>query len=153
MRCRRAARRDVGRLREITVAAKAHWGHDLAWVERWVSGGDFPGVAVARGEARLVEVDGAIAGWSALQARGDVAWLEDLWVDPPYMGRGVGRTLFLDALGRAKAAGARSLEWEADLDAVGFYERMGGRRIRDSEVTELGRILPIMGVDLSAEND
>jgi GNAT superfamily N-acetyltransferase len=153
MRCRRAEPRDVGRLRKITVAAKAHWGHDLAWVERWVSAGDFPGVAVARGEARLIEVDGAVAGWSALQARGDVGWLEDLWVDPPYMGRGVGKALFLDAVARAKAAGAQSLEWEADPDAVGFYERMGGRRIRDSKVTELGRILPIMGVDLSAETD
>jgi GNAT superfamily N-acetyltransferase len=143
----------VARLHEITVAAKAHWGHDRAWVEGWVAAGDFPGVAVARGEARLIEVDGRVAGWSALQERGDVGWLEDLWVDPSYMGRGIGKALFLDALARAKAAGAHSLEWEADLDAVGFYERMGGRRVRDSEVTELGRILPIMAVDLSTRSD
>jgi len=152
MRCRRAEPRDVDRLREITVAAKAHWGHDLAWVESWVAAGDFPGVAVARGEARLVEVDAVVAGWSALQERGDVGWLADLWVDPPYMGRGVGRTLFLDAALRARAAGARSLEWEADLDAVGFYERMGGRHIRDSDVTELGRILPIMALELEPDS-
>jgi GNAT superfamily N-acetyltransferase len=149
MRCRRAEPRDVDRLRAITVAAKAHWGHDLAWVEGWVAAGDFPRVAVARGGAFLVEVDGIVAGWSATRQRGDVAWLEDLWVDPPSMGRGVGKTLFLDAVARARRAGARSLEWEADLDAVGFYERMGGRRVRDSDVTELGRILPIMALDLS----
>lgn len=149
MRSRSAERSDVERLHEITVAAKAHWGHDLAWVVNWVAAGDFASVAVARGDAWLVEIDGAIAGWSALQLRGDVAWLEDLWVDPPYMGRGVGRTLFRDATARATAAGARRLEWEADLDAVGFYERMGARRVRNSGVTELGRILPIMAVDLS----
>ena len=149
MRVRAAERADLERLREITVAAKAHWGHDLAWVGSWVAAGDFPGVAIERGEARLVEVDGVVAGWSALQPRGDVAWLEDLWVDPSYMGRGVGKALFLDAVARAKAAGAIRLEWEADLDAVGFYERMGGRRVRDSDVTELGRILPIMALDLA----
>jgi GNAT superfamily N-acetyltransferase len=149
MRLRRAEYGDVERLREITVAAKAHWGHDLAWVERWVAAGDFPAVAVARGEARLAEVDGAVAGWSALQPRGEVAWLEDLWVAPAFMGRGVGRALFRDAAARARAGGAGRLEWESDLDAVGFYERMGGRRIRDSDVTELGRILPVMALDLS----
>ena len=138
----------MGRLHEITVAAKAHWGHDLSWVRNWVTSGDFAGGAVARGEAWLVEVDGVIAGWSALQLRGAVAWLEDLWVDPSYMSRGVGRTLFLDATGRARAAGARRVEWESDLDAVGFYERMGARRIRDSDTTELGRILPVMALDL-----
>ena len=31
MKCRRAEPPDLNRLRAITVAAKAHWGHDLAW--------------------------------------------------------------------------------------------------------------------------
>ena len=149
MRLRPAHQGDVERLREITVAAKVHWGHDPGWVERWVAAGDFPAVAVARGEARLAELDDGVAGWSALQLRGEVAWLEDLWVAPACMGRGVGKALFLDAAARARAAGASRLEWESDLDAVGFYERMGARRVRDSEATELGRILPIMALDLS----
>ena len=139
----------MGRLDEITVAAKAHWGHDISWVANWVEAGEFARGAVARREAWLVEVDGKIAGWSALQLRGEIGWLEDLWVDPPYMGRGVGRALFLDAVGRAAAAGARRVEWESDVDAVGFYERMGARQIRDSSVTELGRILPVMALDLA----
>jgi GNAT superfamily N-acetyltransferase len=138
---------DLERLRQITIAAKAHWGHDLGWVESWVAAGDFPGVAVRRGEAYLVEVDGTVAGWAAVQPRGEVAWLEDLWVDPPYMGRGVGKTLFFEAVRRASAVGATRLEWEADLDAVGFYERQGARYLRDSPVTELGRVLPIMTFD------
>jgi len=146
---RNAERRDVERLNEITIAAKAHWGHDLSWVEQWVAAGDFAGVAVSHDEAWVVEIDGSIAGWSALQLRGEVAWLEDLWVDPAYMGRGVGTALFREATTRATRAGAQRMEWEADLDAVGFYQRMGGRPVRDSDVTELGRILPIMAFDLS----
>jgi GNAT superfamily N-acetyltransferase len=145
---RLAEPRDVDRLRCVTIAAKAHWGHDLEWVRSWVAAGDFPGVAVARGEGQVLEVDGVVAGWSALQHRGETAWLEDLWVDPQYMGRGFGKTLFLDAAARAVDAGARRLEWEADPDAVGFYERMGGRHVRDSDLTELGRVLPIMALDL-----
>jgi GNAT superfamily N-acetyltransferase len=147
-RLRRVEQRDLARLREITVAAKAHWGHDLDWVRRWVSTGDFPAVALERGETYLAELDEAVAGWSALVLRGETGWLEDLWVDPPFMGRGVGRALFLHSADRAHALGALRLEWEADLDAVGFYERMGGRRLRDSPTTELGRVLPIMALDL-----
>ena len=100
----------------------------------------------------MLEIDGAVAGWSALQYRGELAWLEDLWVDPQYMGRGFGKTLFLAAVARAAAVGARRLEWEADPDAVGFYERMGGRYARDSELTELGRVLPIMALELPRAN-
>lgn len=153
MEIRQAEPTDVERLDEITVAAKAHWGHDRSWVENWVAAGQFAGVAVARDEGRLVELDGEVAGWSALQLRGEVAWLEDLWVDPQFMGRGVGSVLFCDAVARAAAAGAERLEWEADLDAVGFYERMGGHRIRDSAVTELGRVLPVMALVLSRNDE
>jgi hypothetical protein len=32
--------------------------------------------------------------------------------------------------------------------AVGFYEKMGGRYLRDSAPSEWGRVLPVMGVDL-----
>jgi hypothetical protein len=41
------------------------------------------------------------------------------------------------------------MEWEAEPLAVGFYERMGGRYLRESELSVLwGRTLPIMGVAL-----
>src|SRR5689334_25436492 len=107
MNLRIAVEHDIDRLDEITIAAKAHWGHDLAWVRSWVAAGAFASRAVRRREARLVEVDEVIAGWSALQQRGDAAWLEDLWVDPAYMGRGVGKELFLDAAERAGDGGAQ----------------------------------------------
>jgi hypothetical protein len=40
------------------------------------------------------------------------------------------------------------MEWEAEPNAVGFYERMGASYIRDSEVSEWGRVLPVLGVSL-----
>ena len=44
---------------------------------------------------------------------------------------------------------ARRLEWEAEPNATGFYERMGGTYVRDSEVTEWGRVLEVLGVALT----
>lgn len=80
---------------------------------------------------------------------GDVCVLEDLWVDPPAMGRGIGARLFRRAVERARACGATRLEWEAEPNAVGFYEKMGGSVLRDSEPSEWGRVLPVMGVSLT----
>jgi hypothetical protein len=40
------------------------------------------------------------------------------------------------------------MEWEAEPNALGFYERMGGRYLRDSEPSAWGRLIPVMGVDL-----
>jgi hypothetical protein len=37
--------------------------------------------------------------------------------------------------------------WEAELNAVGFYERMGGRYLRE-QMGDWGRSLPVMGIDL-----
>jgi hypothetical protein len=42
------------------------------------------------------------------------------------------------------------MEWEGEPNAVGFYERMGGRRVR-TVTSEWGRELPVMAVDLGSE--
>lgn len=49
----------------------------------------------------------------------------------------------------ARERGARRLEWEAEPNATGFYRRMGGTFVRDSEVTEWGRVLQVLGVRLA----
>jgi hypothetical protein len=40
---------------------------------------------------------------------------------------------------------------EAEPNALGFYERMGGRYLRDSEPSAWGRVIPLMGVDLPTD--
>jgi GNAT superfamily N-acetyltransferase len=80
--------------------------------------------------------------------KADVLWLEDLWVTPEWFGKGVGSELFRHALERAEQIGATRLEWEAEPNAVGFYEKMGGVHLRDTEPNEWGRSLPVMGIDV-----
>ena len=130
---------DTERLREIAYRAKAHWGYDPQRVRAWADAID-----VEDGRVLLVEDD----AWASLVPQSDVCVLEDLWVDPAAMGRGLGRRLFERACTRARELGASRLEWEAEPNAIGFYERMGARTLRQSEPSEWGRILDMMGVDL-----
>jgi GNAT superfamily N-acetyltransferase len=131
---------DTERLREIAFAAKAHWGYDAQRVRDWADSIDFDD-----GRELLVEDDVA---WASIVPKGDVCVLEDLWVDPTAMGRGLGARLFRRAVERAREHGATRLEWEAEPNAVGFYERLGGHYLRDSEPSQWGRVLPVMGVSL-----
>jgi GNAT superfamily N-acetyltransferase len=145
---RRALEPEFARLREIAIDSKAHWGYDRAQVEEWGDRGDFEPESLRRREVYVAVADGGPVAWASLTPRGEVGWLEDLWVDPPWIGRGVGRLLFEHVADRARDLGARRLEWEAEPNALGFYERLGGRYLRDSELTEWGRVLDVLGVDL-----
>jgi GNAT superfamily N-acetyltransferase len=140
---------DFERLREIAVEAKAHWGYDRARVEEWVLAGDFEPESLRERLLFVAEAEGHPVGWAALIPRGEVGWLEDLWVDPAWIGRGLGRKLFERVAAEARERGARRLEWEAEPNASGFYEHMGGSYVRDSEVTEWGRVLEVLGVALT----
>jgi GNAT superfamily N-acetyltransferase len=129
-----------GRLREIAAAAKGHWGYDPQLVAAWAEAMTIPARPL------LAERGGEVVGWASVERRGDVLWLEDLWVEPSAMGRGAGRELFERA--RALGAGCVRMEWEADPNAVPFYEHLGATFLRDSEPSAWGRVLPVMGVSL-----
>jgi GNAT superfamily N-acetyltransferase len=139
---------DFERLRAIAFEAKAHWGYDRALVEEWAQGGDFEPESLRHRLLYVAEEDGRPVGWAALIPRGEVGWLEDLWVDPAWIGRGLGRALFEHVATEARQRGARRLEWEAEPNAQGFYRHMGAAYRRDSEETEWGRVLEVLGVEL-----
>ena len=135
---------DHERLRELTFESKAHWGYDREFVRRWAEGLSFE----SDEERWVAELDGAIVAWAGLVPPADgVAFLDDLWVEPEAMGSGLGTSLFRQAASRARELGARELRWEADLNAVGFYERMGGETV-GSATSSWGRTLPVMRVVL-----
>jgi N-acetylglutamate synthase-like GNAT family acetyltransferase len=143
-RLRPAAPEDYERVRELTFESKAHWGYDRDFVRRWADGLGFEGSQ----ERWVAELDGEIVAWAALIPPSEgVAVLDDLWVDPTAICRGVGSRLFRHVADRARELGAKRLEWGAEPNAVGFYEKVGGRKLRD-HVTEWGRVAPWMGIEL-----
>lgn len=144
----RPPRPDEGeRLREIATAAKAHWGYEHEAVVQWAARGDFSAEGLGAKEFFVADVDGAVVAFAAL-IPGEVGVLDDLWVEPGAMGQGVGGALFAAVARRAAERGARSLEWEAEPHAVGFYERMGARHLRNSGPSDWGRMLSVMGIEL-----
>jgi ribosomal protein S18 acetylase RimI-like enzyme len=95
-------------------------------------------------------MDGQPIAFYTLQEKDGIAWLENLWVIPALMGKGIGKTLFLHAMETARGRGFKTLQLEADPNAVGFYEKMGMHTIgeRHSQVEGQPRILPILEMNL-----
>jgi xanthine dehydrogenase accessory factor len=151
---RPARRNDVAAINALIVRAKASWGYAPAQVDAWradleVSADDVD----TRPCVAAVDALGQVAGFAALVPRDASAWdLDNLWVDPPAMGRGLGRRLLWHALHAARTAGAAAVHVDADPNAAAFYAGCGARP--DGEVAapiagQPSRVRPQFRFDLA----
>lgn len=87
---------------------------------------EFSPPADSDGRSRVaIAEDGRVVGFATPVIARGVIELEDLFVDPDWMGRGVGRALVADVVEIARNGGIRSIEVTANPHAMAFYERTG----------------------------
>ena len=134
----------------IALAAKGHWSYPERWMEIWKPQLTFSPAYFEQKESWVVETDHTPIGFYTLLEKDGSAWLENLWVSPEFIGKGVGKKLFLHAVALARQRGYERLQLEADTNATGFYEKMGMKKVgeRTSEVEEQPRHLPILEIGL-----
>jgi ribosomal protein S18 acetylase RimI-like enzyme len=143
---RRVLTGEAAILSQIAFAAKAYWGYPARWMEIWRPQLTFSSQYFEENESWVAEYEGTPIGFYTLQEKDTKAWLENLWVSPDFIGKGVGKELFLHAVELSRQHGYRILNLEADPNAQGFYVQMGMQKVgeRKSEVEGQPRILPIM---------
>ena len=128
MRLRPAKQSEAHALSELCFRSKAHWGYDAAFMEQSRKAltitktriRDTPVVVAVDEQERLL-------GVYALEAKDGVIDLDMLFVDPPAIGKGIGKALFNDAVAEARMLGAKEMTVLADPHAAKFYEAMGCR--------------------------
>jgi len=136
-------------LSRLCVRSKAHWGYDAAFMAlagpavrvrpEWIGRGDV-----------LVAGDAPLAVSAITRSEGDEWDLALFFVDPPAMGKGVGRVLFNAMTDLARRRGAKSLFILSDPGAAAFYERMGALRLGEAPSDAIpGRMLPTLRYTLS----
>ncbi len=144
---RRARGGDAEAITRLTLRSKRQWGYSEAFMtamtpDLTITPADLE-VAVDRVE--VLEAEGGLLGFFRLQRRTELAFLEDLFIDPPAMGRGHGRHLFLRAAGIAREWGLGVMEFESDPFAEPFYLHLGAERVGMSPARLLpGRSIPLM---------
>jgi len=110
---RRAEGRDSGRLTEISFAAKRYWGYPEAYFEIWRKELTITEEYIVRNDVFTADADLVTAGyysivhvqegfWAGELFVAAGHWLEHIFIDPAYIGRGIGRRLMEHAVGCAE---------------------------------------------------
>ncbi|MCE2969991.1 MAG: GNAT family N-acetyltransferase [Burkholderiales bacterium] len=153
VRIRAAQPSEAEALTELALAAKAAWGYDHAQLAAWRPLLAVTAQQLAEQPAYVAEDRGERLGFYTLR-HADARWeLDNLWVAPAWMQRGVGRLLLAHAVRVASSRGATERHIDADPNAEPFYLRCGAER-RDAAAAPIAgqpaRVRPQLVLDLRA---
>ena len=141
---RRARPDETAILTDIALAAKRHWQYPESYIELWRPELTFTADYIEAHDVYVAVANERPVGVYALVQEEGFQELDYLWVLPDYIGQGVGRQLVRHALAVARSNPLPRLLVASDPYAVGFYEKMGFRKIGHLSGQPPGRILPVM---------
>lgn len=152
MLLRNAVRSEAALLSALALRSKAYWGYDPPFLEACRDELTYRPARIDDARFRFVvaDIDGAVAGFYALEHSGDRAFeLEALFVEPGYIGTGIGRALIEDAKRAVHAAGGTRLVIQGDPNAAAFYTAAGARPIGSRPSASIpGRDLPLYEITI-----
>ena len=124
---RTATLEDGAALDDLHRRSSFVWEEDRADLEAHPEALGVPRERIVAGGVRIaIDGDGAMLGFSGVGDGGEgIVELEDLFVEPQLMRRGVGRALVEDVAARAVAAGSTAIAVVAAPRTFGFYESVG----------------------------
>lgn len=141
---RRCSSADADELSRIARAAKSHWGYPEEWLKLWEKDLTFRPDYIRANPVYKAVSEGSTVGVYGLGKLDSRPELEHLWVDPAWLGRGIGRLLVDHARRTARRLGVRSLHICSDPHADDFYCKMGARRVGEVPTLIPGRTLPLL---------
>ena len=123
---RRAQPSEADAARELIGRSMAVWDKPAGYLEEAIGLMSLSAEDLERDEAWVLADGDRIVGFLRVSLSGRNAEIEELHLEPSWIGRGQGRRLFDQAVVRARAVGAKRLVWSTDRYALGFYLTMGG---------------------------
>ena len=144
---RRAVANDAQAITRLALASKRMWGYSESFMAVVT-----PALTTTAAElerpcehVEVLEAGGSLLGFYRLRRLTELAFLDDLFVDPAAVGRGYGRRLFQRAAEVARGWGYGVMEFESDPFAERFYLALGAERVAMSPSSLVpGRSLPLM---------
>ena len=148
-RIRPARPDEAAALTDLAMRSKAHWGYDDAFMAACRAELTVSAEAICSGTVFVYEEAGLVLGLYWLEVREDNAEVEQFFVEPGAIGRGVGRALWRHMCNEARRRGARKIRIESDPDAEDFYRKMGARRVGTAPSGSIpDRMLPLLELRL-----
>jgi GNAT superfamily N-acetyltransferase len=141
---RRADLSDADTLTALCMKSKAHWGYDAAFMAKIESSFVITADYILNWPVYVLVEGSAAIGFYGFRDIDNQPFLCDIWLEPSYIGNGLGKLLWQHAMETARGAGYDHFFIESDPNAEGFYLRMGAKCIGTIKSEATGRTLPLL---------
>jgi GNAT superfamily N-acetyltransferase len=147
---------DATDLSELAFCSKAHWGYPVEFMQACRRELTVTSDSIASNEIQTVVavIQQDIAGFYTLEGLADTCIeLGALFVEPKYIGQGIGRQLMTRAKAHAARFGAHTMTIQGDPHALEFYRAAGASVIGEMESGSIpGRFLPLLEILLFTDD-
>lgn len=127
VRIQKAAYQDCDKLTFLAQRSKAYWGYSQTFMDACQQDLTITPEDIDRSIIHIALENDICMGFYCLYPHGLL--LEALFVEPVYIGKGIGKVLWKDLIGQAEAQKIPFFDIESDPEAEGFYRAMGATRI------------------------
>lgn len=149
---REAFSEEAGSLSALAMRSKAHWGYTPEFMASCEAELTVDASCIGNDDCYILVIENGdeVVGFYALELVSSANFeLTALFVEPTYIGSGVGGALLKHALDLLARLGASRLFIQGDPNAVGFYLAAGARQIGEKASASIpGRLLPLFEIDI-----
>ncbi|MEG0851263.1 MAG: GNAT family N-acetyltransferase [Flavobacterium sp.] len=136
-------------LTAITKKSKAFWGYSPEQIQEWDKNLTISQDYIKEHNVYKLTVNNLIIGYYSYVFKDEKEIeLDNLFVLPEYIGKGLGKYLVLDFLSRIKDQKAERIILDSEPNAESFYSKMGFVKIGEFETSIKNRFMPIMEMKL-----
>ena len=149
---RSAVATDAAPLTDLSMRSKAYWPYSAEFIAKCRSDLTITPAFATSGLVVVAESAGKVVGYFGFEEEASPPELSHFFLEPEFIGRGMGTELWHEALAFAAQRGWPWFQICSDpYAAENFYEKKGCRRIGEYESRVVpGRMLPLLRYDLSA---
>lgn len=149
MKIQKAENTDAKVLTGITMRSKAHWGYSSKQIEKWKDDLTITAEYIDQSEFyTLVFKEQAIGYYSFYVKEAKTIKLDNIFLEPEFIGQGYGKKLMKHFLQKVKEAEYETILLDSEPKTQKFYESFGFKVIGQLESSIKNRFLPIMELKL-----
>ncbi|MGK4568312.1 GNAT family N-acetyltransferase [Flavobacterium sp. 3HN19-14] len=135
---------DAELLSETAYTSKKNWGYSDELMNLWLQDLTIKSNYITNNKVFKVFNNEIYLGFFAIQVleNGD-AEIDHLWLKPEYMRQNFGQEIFMHIMNYLSSEGYEKAKLIAEPNAIGFYQKMGGKVTGKFQSKIPGRILDI----------
>jgi len=136
MNIEKANKTDAKQLTELTIRSKSHWNYCKQQIEAWRNDLTVTSDYLIEKEVyKLTKQSTLIGYYSFFKISNKEVKLDNLFIEPRFIGEGFGAILMKDFLQRCKDLNFERVVLDSDPNAESFYQQIGFKRIGKLETS------------------